>query len=64
MKEDGFISDIDYEHKKRDILEENDEKEMGKNIKEVLAVYLELRDEGYITDEDYDHKKKKLLKEF
>ena len=64
LKEEGFISDIDYDHKKRDLLETNDQSEKGKNIKEILAVYLELRDEGFITDEDYDYKKKKLLKEF
>ncbi len=54
LKEDGLISDIDYDHKKRDLLEEGDQSEKGKNIKEILAVYLELRDEGFITDEDYD----------
>jgi hypothetical protein len=64
LKEDGFISDIDYDHKKRDLLEEHDDDEKKRNIKEILAEYLELRDEGFITDEDYDYKKKKLLKEF
>ena len=64
LKEDGLISDIDYDHKKRGLLEEGDLSEKEKNIKEILAVYLELRDEGFITDEDYDYKKKKLLKEF
>ncbi len=39
-------------------------KTTGKNIKEILAEYLELRDEGFITDEDYEYKKKKLLKKF
>lgn len=60
----GLINDIDYEHKKKDLLEKNDEKKMGKNIKEILAEYLELRNEGFITDEDYEYKKKKLLKNF
>ncbi len=64
LKEEGFISDIDYDHKKRDLLEEHDDDEKKRNIKDVLAEYLELRDEGFITDEDYDYKKKKLLKEF
>jgi ribosomal protein S8 len=64
LKEEGFIGDIDYEHKKRDLLEEDDESERERNIKDVLAEYLELRDEGFITDKDYDYKKKKLLREF
>ena len=64
LKEDGFISDIDYDHKKRDLLDEHDDGESERNIKEILAEYLELRDEGFITDEDYNYKKKTLLKEF
>jgi hypothetical protein len=64
LKEDGFISDIDYDHKKKDLLDEHEDDESERNIKEILAEYLELRDEGFITDEDYDYKKKKLLKEF
>jgi len=64
LKEDGFINDTDYEHKKKDLLERGEEGEKKKNIKEILAKYLELKNEGFITDEDYEHKKKKLLKEF
>ncbi len=64
LKEDGFISDIDYDHKKSDLLAEHDDGIGERNIKEILAEYLELRDEGFITDEDYDYKKNALLKNF
>ncbi len=61
---DGFINDTDYDLKKRDLLERGDEGEKKKNIKNILAEYLKLREEGFITDDDYEYKKKKLLKEF
>ena len=50
--------------RKHDLLEEHDDDAKKRNIKDILAEYLELRDEGFITDDDYDYKKKKLLKEF
>ena len=64
LKEDGLISDIDYDHKKSDLLAEHDDGVGERDIKEILAEYLELRDEGFITDEDYNYKKNKLLKSF
>ena len=64
LKEDGLISDIDYDHKKSDLLAEHDDGVGERDIKEILAEYLELRDEGFITDEDYDYKKNSLLKNF
>ena len=64
LREKGFIDDTDYEQKKREILDEEEEVEKKRNIKEVLEEYLELRDEGFITDTDYNYKKKQLLNEF
>ena len=64
LKEDGLISDIDYDHKKSDLLAEHDDGVGERDIKEILAEYLELRDEGFITDEDYNYKKNTLLKSF
>lgn len=61
MRDEGLITDADYEVKKRTLSATTDEKPISlseENISnsEKIKELKELYDQGYITDEDYDYK--------